>query len=137
MLRSAWRSVLLLPFVLPALAFAAEQQIGVELNSAETAQNQCRLTFVVENKSEVPIEVLKLDLVVFNRENRVHRRMVTEMGPVRGAKTIVKTYSVDGACTEIRSILVNDITACAPAKPDVCIDNLVLSSRMEGMRLFK
>jgi hypothetical protein len=137
MLRSVLRTVLLLPFVLPALAIAAEQQIAVELNSGETAQNQCRLTFVVENKGEAPIDVLKLDLVVFNRENRVHRRMVTEMGPVRGAKTIVKTYSVDGACTEIRSILVNDIPACAPAKPEVCIDSLALSSRMEGVRLFK
>ena len=137
MLRCVLRTVLLLPIVLPALAIAAEQQIAVELNSGETAQNQCRLTFVVENKDKVPIDVLKLDLVVFNRENRVHRRMVTEMGPVRGEKTIVKTYSVDGACTEIRSILVNDITACAPAKPEVCIDSLALSSRMEGVRLFK
>jgi hypothetical protein len=137
MLRSVLRSILLLPIVLPVLAIAAEQQIAVELNSGETAQNQCRLTFVVENKDKVPIDVLKLDLVVFNRENRVHRRMVTEMGPVRGEKTIVKTYSVDGACTEIRSILVNDITACAPAKPEVCIDSLALSSRMEGVRLFK
>jgi hypothetical protein len=137
MLRCVLRTVLLLPFVLPGLAIAAEQQIAVELNSGETAQNQCRLTFVVENKDKVPIDVLKLDLVVFNRENRVHRRMVTEMGPVRGEKTIVKTYSVDGACTEIRSILVNDITACAPAKPEVCIDSLALSSRMEGVRLFK
>ena len=137
MLRCVLRTVLLLPFVLPGLAIAAEQQIAVELNSGETAQNQCRLTFVVENKDKAPIDVLKLDLVVFNRENRVHRRMVTEMGPVRGEKTIVKTYSVDGACTEIRSILVNDITACAPAKPEVCIDSLALSSRMEGVRLFK
>ena len=137
MLRRVSRTVVLLPFLLPVLAFAAEQEIAIELNSAETAQNQCRLTFVVENKGAVPIETLKLDLVVFNRENRVHRRMVTEMGPVRGEKTIVKTYSVDGACAEIRSILVNDIPACAPAKPDACIDGLALSSRMEGVRLFK
>ena len=63
--------------------------------------------------------------------------MVTEMGPVRGAKTIVKTYSVDGDCAEIRSILVNDVTACAPGNREDCLDGLALSSRMEGVRFFK
>ena len=60
MLRRVLRAVVLLPFLLPVLAFAAEQEIAIELNSAETTQNQCRLTFVVENKSAVPIEILKL-----------------------------------------------------------------------------
>jgi hypothetical protein len=57
--------------------------------------------------------------------------------PVRGEKTVVKLYALDGACGEIRSILVNDITACAPAKPDACLDNLALSSRMPNVRFYK
>ena len=56
---------------------------------------------------------------------------------MRGEKTVVKLYALDGACGEIRSILVNDITACAPAKPDACLDNLALSSRMPNVRFYK
>ena len=137
MLRSVLRTVFLLPLVLPALAFAADEEISLELNTGETVNNQCRLTFVIENKSKAAIDTFKLDLVVFNRENRMFRRNLVEMGPMRPAKTVVKFYPVDGPCTEIRSVLVNDVTACAPAKPEVCVDNLTLSSRMDGVRLYK
>jgi hypothetical protein len=135
MMRRVWRTALM--FVLPTLAFAAEQEMSVELNGGEFINNRCQLTFVVENKGKAAVESLRLDLFVFNRENRVYRRMVTEMGPVRAEKTVVKLYALDGPCTDIRSILVNDITACAPIKPDACLDNLALSSRMEGVRFFK
>ena len=80
MLRCVLRTVLLLPFVLPALAFAADDKISLELNTAETVNNQCRLTFVIENKNESAIDTFKLDLVVFNRENRMYRRNLVEMG---------------------------------------------------------
>ena len=127
----------LLTLLAPVFAAAAEPSINVELNGGETAEGKCRLTFVVENKGTAPIESLKLDLVVFNRENRVSRRLLAEMGPVRIAKTIVKIYSVDGECAEIRSVLINDVTACTPGKRDDCLDELALSSRMEGVRFFK
>ena len=90
-----------------------------------------------ENKAKEAVDSLRLDLFVFNQENRVYRRMLTEMGPVRGEKTVVKFYALDGQCSEIKSILMNDIPACAPAKPDVCLDNLALSSRMTNVRFYK
>ena len=135
MIRRVWRTAVLL--ILPTLAFAADQEMSVELNGGELVNNRCQLTFVVENKGKTAVDSLRLDLFVFNKENRVYRRMVTEMGPVRGEKTVVKLYAVDGPCTDIRSVLVNDITACAPAKPDACLDNLALSSRMEGVKFYK
>jgi len=132
-----WRNVLLLQFAVPALCLAAEPQVSVELNGGEMVGDRCQLTFVVENKSEEAIDTLRLDLFVFNQEDRVFRRMVTEMGPVRGEKTVVKLYAVANPCTDIKSILVNDITACAPIKAEACLDHLVLTSRMAGVRLFK
>jgi hypothetical protein len=137
-MRSVWRAVLILQVVLPALAIAAEQQpISVELNNAETVDNRCRLTFVAENKDEGVVETLRLDMFVFNRENRVSRRIVADMAPLRGPKTVVKFAAVEGACSEIRSVLVNDVSACAPAKPEACLDSLTLSSRVESVRFFK
>ncbi|MGD9844942.1 MAG: hypothetical protein AB7U47_06090, partial [Variibacter sp.] len=68
----------------------ANEPITVELNAAEPVQNKCRVAFVIANKGATAIESLKLDLAIFNRDGGVQRRIVTEMAPLRRAKTIVK-----------------------------------------------
>jgi hypothetical protein len=125
---------LLAPLLATASAIAAE--VRVELNTIETDENRCRLTFVIENKAREAVESLKLDLAVFDPQGIVQRRLVTEMGPLRPVKTIVKTFAVDGACGKLGSILVNDVT-CAPGTPDACLSGLTLSSRMKDVRLYK
>jgi len=115
---------------------ALAASVQVELNTVETAENRCRITFVIENKAKDALESLKLDLAVFNPQRVVQRRLATELGPVRGGKTIVKTFALDGVCGEIGSILVNDVT-CAPGTPDACIDGLSLSSKVRDVRLYK
>jgi hypothetical protein len=110
--------------------------VQVELNTVETAENRCRVTFVIENKGKDGIESLKLDLAVFNPQRIVQRRLITELGPVRASKTIVKTFALDGACGEIGSILVNDVT-CVPGTPEQCLGGLELSSRIKDVRLYK
>jgi hypothetical protein len=133
------RGVVLAFALLSALvstAIAADIAVRVELNTVETAQKRCRLTFVIENKSAA-VESFKLDMVVFDREGVVHHRMVTEMGPVRAKKTVVRTFSLEGGCAKIGSILVNDVTSCAPGTPDSCIEGLTLASRVKDVRLYK
>ena len=125
---------LVAPLLASATAMAAE--VRVELNNVETAENRCRLTFVIENKATEAVESLKLDLAVFNPKGIVQRRLMTEMAPLRPTKTIVKTFAVDGVCGEIGSILVNDVI-CAPGTPDACLAGLTLGSRMTGVRLYK
>jgi hypothetical protein len=130
--------VVLAPPVLASTATAApDDPIRLELNAADSAPNRCRLSFVIENKSETPIETLKLDLGLFNREGIIQRRLVTEMGPVLRVKTMIKTFEIDGDCGQVGSILVNDIAACAPGEPNFCLERLVLSSRVQSVRLFK
>src|ERR1700704_6677155 len=73
----------LLTMTSPVWAGAGDP-IRVELNAAESVQSRCRLSFVIENKSEAAIESLKLDLAVFGRDGVIQRRLVTELGPVRG-----------------------------------------------------
>lgn len=136
-MRRMWRTVVMLQVLVPALAYAAEQNLLVELNAAENADNRCRLTFLVENKRDTGLESFKLDLAVFNREGIIHRRMATELGPVRAAKTNVRTFLLDGNCDQIGSILVNDITACIPGDPGACLDALELSSRIKTVRFYK
>jgi hypothetical protein len=118
-------------------AHAASEQVRVELNGAENQDNRCRLNFVIQNTLARPIDSFKLDLVVFNTEGIVYRRLVTEMAPVRDAKTVVKTFAIDGGCSEVGSILVNDVTTCAPDEAATCLDMLGLSSRLKNVRLYK
>jgi hypothetical protein len=137
MVAAVVRAALLLGALIPVCALAAEDTVRVELNAAEAADKRCLLTFVVENKAATTLDSLKLDLVVFNTDGIVHRRMVTEMGPVRAAKTIVRSFSVDGECGQIGSVLVNDVPACTPAGGAACLDGLALSSKLKSVRLYK
>src|SRR5262245_19912248 len=114
------RTVLFLQLLaVPALS---EETMRVELNALEAAQDNCRMTFVLENKASKPIDSLKLDLAMFNKEGAVKRQLAMELGPVRASKTIVRSFVVDGACAQVGAILVNDIVACAPAEPHACLE---------------
>jgi hypothetical protein len=129
---------LALLFTLIALAPArAQETVRVELNALENADNRCRMTFVIENKTSHAVDSLKLDLALFNAEGAVFRRMVTDMGPVRAAKTVVKTFATDGDCAQLGALLVNEVTACTPGEPNACLDQLALSSRVKAVRLYK
>ena len=132
------RCALLALLAVTSPSFAApDEPIRIELNAAESVQSRCRLSFVIENKSNAAIESLKLDLVVFGRDGVIQRRLVAEMGPLRRAKTIVKAFELDGGCGQIGSILVNGVTACSPGDVGACLDRLALASRLPDVRLYK
>jgi hypothetical protein len=118
-------------------ARAADETVRLELNAIETAENRCRLTFVIENKSAQNFDSFKLDFAMFNTEGAVYRRIIFDMAPVRATKTIVKTYAIDGDCAQLGALLVNDVTACVPGEPAACLDGLALSSRVKNVRLYK
>ena len=119
-----------------SVAAAADQNIRVELNSLDGTETQCRLTFVIENKSAA-LDSLKLDLVVFNTESIVYRRILTELGPVRAGRTMVKTFAIESKCAQVGAVLVNDVSACVPGEATACLDGLALSSRVNNVRLYK
>jgi hypothetical protein len=113
------------------------EPLRLELNALETAEGRCRASFVIENKGDTAFESLRLELALFNRTGIVQRRLATEMGPLRAAKTIVKTFTIEDPCDDIGAILLNDVTACTPGDPAHCLDRLALSSRIEKVRFYK
>ena len=121
----------------PSPVRAADEAVRLELNATETAENRCRLTFVIENKSAQNLDSLKLDFAMFNTDGAVYRRIIFDMAPVRATKTIVKTYAIDGDCAQLGALLVNDVTACVPGEAATCLDGLALSSRVKNVRLYK
>ena len=84
----------------------------IELNSVENAGTRCRVNFVIENKSNVAMKNMKLDVVAFSADAAILRRLLIEMGPVRAAKTMVRTCVFDDECRQIGSVLVNGVELC-------------------------
>ena len=123
--------------IFTTLEARSDDSLRVELNSIENAAGKCRLSFVVENPSSTAIESLKLDLAVFGRDGAIKQRLLTEMAPVRGRKTVVRTFELEGDCAGIGSILVNDVTSCAPPSLGDCLDRLSFASRIAGLKVFK
>lgn len=137
-MRGVLSVVLLLGVLMSAGAKAQEEELArLELNATEPAENRCRMTFLIENKSPRTIDSLKLDLAMFSPEGVIQRRMIVEMGPVRSKRTNVRTFASDGECSQLGAILVNDVSACQPGEPTACMDGLALSSRVKNVRLYK
>lgn len=104
----------------------------VELNRLEDAGGGCRLTLVVANPGDQRFEQLKLDLVLFDADGVVARRLAVETGPVRAKKTVVRLFeAADLPCAGIGRLLLNDVVACSGKDGPVpgCLDRLVTASR--------
>jgi hypothetical protein len=136
-MRAILHAVLVAAALAPLQGLAAEEKFSVELNSIEAAENRCKVNFVAENKAAVQLDSMKLDLVFFGTDGAIIRRYIFDIGPVRAMKTVVRNFLVDAECRQLGGILVNDVTACAPGEPGACLDSLVLSSRLQGVRLYK
>jgi hypothetical protein len=136
-MRAILHAVMVAAALAPLQGLAAEEKFSVELNSIEAAESRCKVNFVAENKAAVQLDSMKLDLVFFGTDGAIIRRYIFDIGPVRAMKTVVRNFLVDAECRQLGGILVNDVTACAPGEPGTCLDNLALSSRLQGVRLYK
>ncbi|KAB0677217.1 hypothetical protein [Aureimonas leprariae] len=105
--------------------------ISIELNKLEAAGEDCQATVVATNGA-ARLDSLKLDLVVFDGEGVVAKRLAAELGPLAAKKTVVKTFPVKGlACSSMSRVVLNDVISCAgPSGPVTdCIDRLELKAR--------
>ena len=118
-------------------AHAVAEPVRIELNALETTDTGCRVSFLIENKNPRALEALRAELAVFNRSGVVQRRMLVDLGPLRQAKTIVKSFVTEQRCDDIGSMLVNDVSVCTPIERDTCLDALELTSRVEAVRFYK
>lgn len=121
-----------------ALADAARAQadgIGIELNKLEPAGEACRAYLVFENRTATAFNPFKLDLVMFDTDGVIAKRVAVEAGPLPGGKTSVKLFDINGlGCERIRRVLLNSVMACDTAgdsQPD-CTGLAKPSSRTEA-----
>ncbi len=112
------RLALLFTFLmgLPATAVAADGEVHVELNKLEPNGAACRAYLVLKNDAGAALETLKLDLVMFDTDGVVARRLAVETAPLPAGKTSLKVFDIDGlACEAVGRVLLNDVMACADA----------------------
>ncbi len=116
---------------LPASAQQTDSALSVELNKLESYDKGCRAYVVVNNPGAVAYQSVKLDLVLFQPDGVVGKRLAVDLAPLKPAKKTVKLFEVDGvACERVASVLVNDVMECKAdgnAVPD-CLGKIVFSS---------
>lgn len=117
----------------PALtAQAADSTVAIELNKLEPKNGACRAYFVLENRSGIAFRTLKLDLVMFDADGIVNKRLAAELGPLPLGKTSLKVFDMDDlSCANVGRVLLNDVTACADdsGSRDDCLTVLSASTR--------
>ena len=111
---------------------AAASAVRIELNKLETMGEACRAYLLLENKSAISFESLKLDLVLFDGEGIVAKRLAVEGAPLPSDKTSLKVFDITGLpCDGIGRILLNKLTACSDetGKRDDCLGMVATSAR--------
>lgn len=107
----------LVPTARAAESPAPNQGVKIELNKLEAGNNACRAYLLLENQSASSFESLKLDLVLFDGDGIVAKRLAVEGAPLPKDKTSLKVFDIAGLpCDGIGRILLNKLTACSDAE---------------------
>lgn len=108
--RLKYIKALILLLILPNTSFAG---ISIELNKAEQVNDACRVFLVIKNTSEHAFSSIKLDLVLFNQDDVIHKNMAMELAPLEQQRKSVKAFDLKNyQCGEVGSLLVNKVIQC-------------------------
>jgi hypothetical protein len=115
------------------LAFGAGT-LNVELNKFEAQEGACRAYLVFRNQTAHDFSELTLDLVMFDNDGIIAKRLAVDAAPLPAGKTSVKLFDIEGlACDGIGRILINDALDCqgGSGKISDCVALIEPSSRSE------
>ncbi|MDX1606670.1 MAG: hypothetical protein R3202_10790 [Candidatus Competibacterales bacterium] len=119
-----------IPVLLAGATAAAT--VEIELNKLEPRADGCRAYLVFEHRGEHDYDGFTLDLVLFDNDGVISRRLAVDAAPLRAGKTTVKVFDLEGLdCDSIQRVLLNDLSACSvdgSPLPD-CIDRVGTGSR--------
>ncbi|HMR34144.1 MAG TPA: Tat pathway signal sequence domain protein [Geminicoccaceae bacterium] len=134
-MRPARRAAGALALLLVANAASAAAEgpaLRIELNRLEPLDKACRVYLVLANGTAESFESFKLDLVLFDTDGVIARRLAVETAPLRPEKTSVKLFDLDDlACDRVGTVLVNDVLACSTAAGPIgdCVTRVETASR--------
>jgi len=113
-------------------ASPAAGRIALELNKLEPAGPACRAYLSLRSGLDARLESLTLDLVLFDAEGVVLRRVAVEAGPLRAGKSAVRAFDVaELDCAALGRVLLNGVLACrdADGPREGCLELIDVSSR--------
>lgn len=128
-----WLVMLALVLMLGGVA-QADDRLSLELNKLEDTDDACRAYLVLDNGMAEAVDSLRLQLVLFDPDGVITRRLAVQAGPVGAGKTSVRIFDVSGQqCGEISRVLLNDIAECEGPDGEIadCAERLDLSSRAD------
>lgn len=121
----------------PALA-QTDTELGphvwIELNTAQSTDASCTLTFQIINGHDAQIDKAVYETVLFNRQGQVDRLTLFDFGTLPPGRPRVRQFSVQGtACADLSRILINGAHACVAAglDGDACETELELGTRTD------
>jgi hypothetical protein len=122
------------PAAAPAAGGAAAASGGkllLELNNAQTADNSCRVTFVIQNNTTTAIQSSSYTMSLFDTSGQIIKPVNLKFPPFPVNKIKVIQFPLDLTCDKIQGI-VPDETECVAADgtpSTVCDDSVLLRSK--------
>jgi len=127
--------VALLVICVWAPASQGAEGIRIELNKLEPMESACRAYLLFQNNTSADFQSLKLDLVMFNPDGIINKRLAVEGGPLPAGKTSVKLFDIDGvACDSVARVLLNGVLACTDSEGENkgCLQMIETASRSKA-----
>lgn len=121
-----------LAFTAWCMPAAAQEGMKIELNKLESVEGACRAYMVFENNASSAYDSLKLDLVMFDPNGVINKRLAVEGGPLPAGKTSVKLFDIKGvSCADVDRVLLNDVLSCQGPAGDIdgCLEGIDTTSR--------
>ncbi|MEM7254688.1 MAG: hypothetical protein AAF493_25015 [Pseudomonadota bacterium] len=112
------------------VSHGGEHAVAVELNKLEAAGENCRAYLVATNKSNAAFRSMKLDLVMFDVDDLIAKRLAVDIAPLPANKTRVKVFDMTKlACDRVKKILLNGVMQCDDGTGANCDAAVDISSR--------
>ena len=112
----------------------SKPSISIELNDKRQTEKGCRLAFVFVNGLPVAITDLSLEIVLFDKQQKLTRLIAIAAGHLPSGKTRLKQFDIDGTpCDSIGRILLNDVKRCSGEGLTTisCLERTKVTSRVD------
>lgn len=121
-------------FSVKAQSTLEEPALLVELNTAQTVDGACRLSFLIVNEHPSDIASVVYETVLFNADGSVNQLTLFDFGALPSNRPRVRQFEVPGVvCTDLGQLLINGASSCEAGElgNGLCASSLQISSQTE------
>lgn len=109
-----------------------DPKLIVELNTAQTLEGACRLSFMVTNEHPIEITGAVFETVLFKADGSVDQLTLFDFGSLPSNRPRIRQFDVPSlGCDGLGSLLINGATTCEADDPNLCVQSLQLKTRTE------